>query len=85
MGWVAVAGLNTGCAAGESGDTGDGDRARDLASATTVPDAPATAWPTAGRDLANSRAVPGSRLTSETIADIAELCRTPLPDARRTS
>ena len=59
------------------------DRAGGLTSATTVaetsPDA--AAWPTAGRDLANSRAVPQARLTSDTIGQAADLWRTSLPDA----
>jgi glucose dehydrogenase len=38
-------------------------------------------WPTAGRDLANTRAVPGARLSRDTIGDATELWRAPLPDA----
>ena len=70
--------LAAGCS---GGDTGDTDGSRDLASATTAPEATAATWPTAGHDLANSRAAPGSRLTSETIAGASELWRAPLPEA----
>src|SRR4029450_7083452 len=61
----------------------DRDPAGGLTSATTVTEASpdAAAWPTAGRDLANSRAVPQARLTSDTIGQAADLWRTSLPDA----
>jgi outer membrane protein assembly factor BamB len=36
------------------------------------------AWPTAGADLRNTRAAPGSRITSETVDTVRERWRTPL-------
>jgi outer membrane protein assembly factor BamB len=38
-------------------------------------------WPTAGADLANSRAALESEITEATVADLTELWRLPLPDA----
>src|SRR4029453_18323609 len=61
----------------------DRDRAGGPPPATTLAEASpdAAAWPTAGRDLANSRAVPQARLTSDTIGQADNLWRTSLPDA----
>ena len=77
-GLAAVAVLVAACS-GSDADDGTG-----LAGTTTTTEqasAAAPTWPTAGRDLANSRAVPESRLTSDTIGRTTELWRAPLPDA----
>ena len=61
--------------------SGSADAGHGMVTETTVATASAaSSWPTAGRDLANTRAAPGSRLTTATIADAVELWRTPLPD-----
>jgi outer membrane protein assembly factor BamB len=84
MVWKLVLGgaaLTVAFAACSGGTERDGDGG--LTSATTLEETGpnAAAWPTPGRDLANSRAVPGARLASDTIGQAAELWRTPLPDA----
>jgi alcohol dehydrogenase (cytochrome c) len=60
----------------------DPDGSTSLAATTTTrPAVEAASWPTAGRDLENTRAVLDSSISSETIADATELWRTPLPEA----
>ncbi len=51
--------------------------------ATSAPSdaAPATDWPTAGRDLANTRAVVDSPITAASVGDLEPLWRAELPDA----
>jgi outer membrane protein assembly factor BamB len=80
---LAVAGV---VVAGCSGD-GAADRGRGMVAGTTTTttlaedDESAGAvdeWPTAGRDLDNSRAVVDSRLTTTTVGSLTELWRAPL-------
>lgn len=54
-----------------------------IASATTAPTSPGPAgdWPTAGHDLANGRAVVGSAITTDSVADLAPVWRAELPGA----
>src|SRR5262245_41919361 len=61
---------------------GGGDSRGLMSDSTADPAAVAGAsdWPTAGRDLANTRAVPEARLSRDTIDDATELWRAPLPD-----
>jgi len=73
--WLGVA-LVVGACSGA--DDPDPD-AHGLASVTTVPAPEAVSWPTAGRDLRNTRSAAGSRLSSETIAEVTDLWRAPLP------
>jgi outer membrane protein assembly factor BamB len=74
---AGVALLVTACSGGD-----DPDGSASLAATTTTPPAvEAASWPTAGRDLDNTRAVLDSSISSETIADATELWRTPLPEA----
>src|SRR5262245_4173858 len=77
-GGVVLVMVAAACSGGPKRDGADG-----LTSATTFAESSpdAAVWPTAGRDLANSRAVPQARLTSDTIGQAADLWRTPLPDA----
>ncbi len=64
LGGAVLALVTAACSGPGPRDGGGG-----LTSATTVREAgpDAAAWPTAGRDLANSRAVPRARLASDTI------------------
>ena len=54
-----------------------------VAPATTAPTSPGPAgdWPTAGHDLANTRAVVGSAITADSVGDLAPVWRTELPGA----
>jgi outer membrane protein assembly factor BamB len=87
--WAAVAAglalvaVVAGCSAGDDGDASGASpgMASGRTSDTTAPDGDPGSWPTAGLDLANSRAALGSRLTTETIDGVDELWRTPLPEA----
>ncbi len=77
-GLLAAVLLSAGCSGGAEGGSS-------LAATTTTAPAreapPARAWPTAGGDLANSRAALGSRLTTGSIGRATELWRAPLPGA----
>jgi len=72
LGGVALALAATACSGGAEPDQDGPGR--------PAP-APVTGWPTAGGDLANTRAIPGARLSRDTIGDATELWRAPLPDA----
>ena len=74
--WWAAALAIAACSSGGSGD-------REAATARSTSDAqrPTGEWPTAGHDLANSRAVPDARISSASIGDVVPLWRAELPDA----
>ena len=52
-----------------------------LATTTTSPDTAPRGWPTAGFDLANSRALPDARIDTTTVADLEPLWRAELDGA----
>lgn len=58
----------------------DAPASSSASSASTAPIAPA-AWPTAGRDLANTRANLDSRITASNVASLTTMWRLDLPDA----